>query len=123
MYVAALTQETRARTRLTLSLVFSVLGLALGLLPGIDNFSHIGGFCIGILGGMIFAPSIHATRKHMLVVWILRVVGLGLAVAYFVALSLNFYRSADPSQACRWCRYMSCLPVFSSCKGVGRYND
>lgn len=114
-----LTQENRARTRLIVSIIFSIIGLGLGLLPGIDNFSHIGGFCIGILGGLFFAPSIHATRTHFVITWILRLIGIGLLIAYFVALSLNFYRSGDPRQACRWCRYLSCLPVFDSCKGVG----
>lgn len=101
------------------STIFSIIGLGLGLLPGIDNFSHIGGFCIGILGGLFFAPSIHATRSHMIGTWVLRLIGLGLLVAYFVALGLNFYRSEDPRQACTWCRYLSCLPVFQSCKGIG----
>ena len=102
-----------------MSLLFTIIGLCLGLLPGIDNFSHIGGFCVGILGGMVFAPSIHATRNHMIGIWILQIAGISLLVAYFVALGLNFYQSADPRQACRWCRYLSCLPVFESCKGVG----
>lgn len=30
-----------------------VISLALGLLPGLDNFSHIGGFCVGILSGIL----------------------------------------------------------------------
>jgi len=104
-----------------MSVIFAIIGLALGLLPGLDNFSHIGGFCVGVLGGMIFAPSIHATRTHMAVNWVLRAVGGVLLVAYFLALALNFYNSDNPSNACRWCRYLSCLPQFDACKGVGTY--
>ncbi|WFD30108.1 protein S-acyltransferase [Malassezia sp. CBS 17886] len=111
--------EMRAKMRVAMSIIFAIVGLALGLLPGIDNFAHIGGFCIGILGGLIFSPSIHATRTHMLVTWALRVVGLGLLVAFFVALTLNFYNSDDPADACSWCRYLSCLPAFNACKGYG----
>lgn len=111
--------ERKPITRLTVSIVFAIIGLALGLLPGLDNFSHIGGFCVGILGGLIFAPSIHPSRLHMIVNWICRMVGLGLLVAFLVALVLNFYRSEDPARACTWCRYLSCLPVFDACKGYG----
>ncbi|KAJ1028669.1 hypothetical protein NDA16_001835 [Ustilago loliicola] len=38
--------EYRAKTRLAMSVGFAIVGLALGLLPGLDNFAHIGGFCI-----------------------------------------------------------------------------
>lgn len=111
--------EYRAKMRLAMSIVFAVLGLALGLLPGLDNFAHIGGFCVGLLGGLVFAPSIHPTKTHRIVTWVLRVVALGLAVGFFAGLASNFYNSPDPTKACTWCRYLSCLPVFSSCKGTG----
>jgi len=112
-------QEMNAKTRLFMSVLFTIIGLALGLLPGIDNFSHIGGFCVGILSGMVFAPSIHATRSHMVVIWVYRAIGGGLLIAYFLALVLNFYRSENPVDTCRWCRYLSCLPNFDACKGTG----
>lgn len=111
--------EYRAKTRLAMSVGFAIVGLALGLLPGLDNFAHIGGFCVGLLGGLIFAPSIHPSSKHRVVTWVLRVVALGLAVGFFAGLASNFYNSPDPTKACTWCRYLSCLPVFNSCKGNG----
>lgn len=111
--------EYRAKVRLAMSIGFAIVGLALGLLPGLDNFAHIGGFCVGLLGGLVFAPSIHATRRHRVVTWVLRIVALGLAVGFFAGLASNFYNSPDPTKACTWCRYLSCLPVFNSCKGNG----
>jgi len=111
--------EYRAKTRLAMSIGFAILGLALGLLPGLDNFSHIGGFCVGALGGLIFAPSIHPSKQHRVVTWVLRVLALGLLIGFFVGLATNFYNSPDPTKACTWCRYLSCLPVFNSCKGNG----
>lgn len=122
VYSLANTQEMNARMRLFMSVLFAVIGLALGLLPGIDNFSHIGGFAVGILSGMAFAPSIHATRSHMMVNWVYRAIGGSLLVAYFLALVLNFYRSDNPVDACRWCRYLSCLPNFDACKGTGMFS-
>ena len=113
--------EMKPKTRLTVSIIFAIIGLALGLLPGLDNFSHIGGFCIGILGGLVFAPSIHPSRSHMIINWVCRLVGVILLIAFLVALVLNFYRSDDPSKACTWCRYLSCLPAFDACRGGGIY--
>lgn len=115
--------EIKPKTRLTVSIIFAVLGLALGLLPGLDNFSHIGGFCVGILGGMVFAPSIHSTKTHMFINWLCRLIGMGLLIAFIVALVLNFYRNDDPATACKWCRYLSCLPMFDACRGYGTYYE
>ena len=102
-----------------MSIVFAIIGLALGLLPGLDNFSHIGGFCVGLLGGLLFCPSIHPTGRHRTITWILRIAALGLLIGFFVGLATNFYNNPDPSKACTWCRYLSCLPVFNSCKNNG----
>lgn len=118
-HLTLLQQEYRAKLRLTVSIVFAIIGLAIGLLPGIDNFSHIGGFAIGILGGLIFSPAIHPSKKHKAVVWILRIIALGLTIGFMVGLAVNFYSSDDPTKACTWCRYLSCLPSFSQCKGNG----
>lgn len=35
-----------------------VVSFMFGLIPGVDNFSHVGGFFMGILGSMLFMPSI-----------------------------------------------------------------
>lgn len=111
--------EYRAKTRLVTSIIFTIIGLAVGLLPGLDNFAHIGGLAVGILGGLIFAPAIHTTRTHRITVWVLRVVALGLLVGFFVGLATNFYNSDDPTKACTWCRYLSCLPTFKQCQNNG----
>ncbi|UZJ55332.1 hypothetical protein CBS101457_004652 [Exobasidium rhododendri] len=114
--------EYRPKTRLWVSVIFAVIGFAIGLLPGLDNFAHIGGFAVGMLGGLIFCPSIHETKRHRIITWIIRVVAAGLLVGFFVGLGTNFYFSEDPNKACTWCRYLSCLPVFSQCKGNGLTN-
>ncbi|PWN92918.1 rhomboid-domain-containing protein [Acaromyces ingoldii] len=115
--------EYRAKTRLIMSIVFAIIGLALGLLPALDNFAHIGGFAVGILGGLMFCSSIHPTKRHRLIVWVFRVIAAGLLVGFFVGLATNFYSSDDPNKACTWCRYLSCLPAFPQCKGNGITNS
>ncbi|CAO1615195.1 unnamed protein product [Jaminaea pallidilutea] len=111
--------EYRVKTRVALSVVFTIVGLAVGLLPGLDNFAHIGGLAVGLLGGMIVCPSIHATSRHRFVIWVLRLLAAVALAGYFAALTLNFYRSEDPTKACEWCRYLSCLPQFKQCQNNG----
>ncbi|KDN43337.1 rhomboid-domain-containing protein [Tilletiaria anomala UBC 951] len=108
--------EMRAKLRLTVAIFFTVFSLGLGLLPYSDNFSHIGGAAVGLLGGFIFGPSIHSTRAHRGIIWGIRIVCLGLLIGFIVGLVLNFESSSDPTKACTWCRYLSCLPTFSQCK-------
>ncbi|PWN18537.1 rhomboid-domain-containing protein, partial [Microstroma glucosiphilum] len=111
--------EAKPKTRLCVSIIFTLVGLALGLLPGLDNFAHIGGMAVGLLGGLLVCPSIHTTKRHRVLTWVFRLIGLALLVAYFVALALNFMNAEDPATACTWCRYLSCLPTFSQCKNNG----
>lgn len=74
--------EYRPKMRLLASTIFAVIGFVIGLLPGLDNFAHIGGFAVGILGGLLFCPSIHATRRHQIVTWVLRIIAAGLFVGF-----------------------------------------
>jgi membrane associated rhomboid family serine protease len=111
--------EAKPKTRLFVSILFTLVGLALGLLPGLDNFAHIGGMAVGLLGGLLVCPSIHTTKRHRVLTWVFRLIGLALLVAYFVALALNFMNAEDPATACTWCRYLSCLPTFSQCQNNG----
>ena len=43
----------------------SVISFVLGLLPGLDNFSHIGGFLMGIALGVCVLHSPNALRRRM----------------------------------------------------------
>lgn len=46
------------RTRALLSLAFcTVLALAMGLLPFVDNFAHVGGFIGGLLAGLVLLTA------------------------------------------------------------------
>ncbi|CEH17674.1 Rhomboid family proteins [Ceraceosorus bombacis] len=110
--------EYRAKTRLVMSLVFAAIGFGIGLLPGLDNWAHIGGFVVGTLGGMAVCPSIHLTKKHRIIIWVCRVIGLGLLIGFFIGIGVTA-NSEDPSKACSWCRYLTCIPAFSQCRGTG----
>ena len=120
-FLSSKPQEARAKLRLGISVFFALVSLALGLLPYTDNFAHIGGFAIGILGGLVFGPSIHATRRHRIVVWVIRLISAALLVAFVVGLGVNFVTSPDPAKACPFCRNLSCLKTFSQCQDGAGY--
>ncbi|KAG1448751.1 hypothetical protein G6F46_011509 [Rhizopus delemar] len=92
-------------------LMSTVISLVLGLLPGLDNFAHIGGFTVGILMGMLVAPMRPmATPRVKIITWILRVVALVLLIVLFVVTIRELYSVYDPSTICPNCKYLSCLP-------------
>jgi len=97
-----------------------LIGFAIGYIPYLDNFAHIGGFVMGLLIGTIFYPVISTTKRHRLITWTFRLIAAPLAIILFVLLIRNFYTS-DPYAACAGCRYLSCIPTSSNnhCKGTG----
>ncbi|KAI5479790.1 hypothetical protein MNV49_002602 [Pseudohyphozyma bogoriensis] len=112
--------EYQPKRKLFYLILEIVVGLALGLVPGVDNFAHIGGFLIGLLMAIVLFPMIHQTKRHRIICIVLRVIAAPLVVVLFVVLIRNFYET-DPSKACSWCRYLSCWPTSSNnhCKGTG----
>ncbi|KAM0751820.1 rhomboid-domain-containing protein [Meredithblackwellia eburnea MCA 4105] len=112
--------EYRPKRKLFYLILEIVVGLALGLVPGVDNFAHIGGFAMGLLMSIILLPIIHQTRLHMIVFIVIRCIAAPLVFVMFIVLIKNFYDN-DPAEACEWCRYLSCWPTASNnhCKGTG----
>jgi len=100
--------------------VWLAIGIAIGFIPYVDNFAHIGGFLMGLLVGTTFYPVISLTRRHRLIMWCFRLIAIPLAIVLFVTLIRNFYTS-NPYAACSWCRYLSCFPSKSNnhCQGTG----
>jgi len=90
-----------------------IISLGFGLLPLIDNFSHIGGFVMGILTGLIFLPSIIFSDKDEKIKQTLKIVAIFLAVALWVWAGLQFFRDSKP---CEWCQNLSCPKFISTCK-------
>ncbi|CAN1849683.1 RHOMBOID-like protein 1 [Linum perenne] len=116
-----------------------VINLAVGILPHVDNFAHIGGFLSGFLLGFVFlirpqygwfnkryAPIGYATgppkskfKKYQLILWIaaimLIVVGLAVGLA-------SLLRGVDANKHCSWCHYLSCVPTGRwSCRNQPAY--
>lgn len=94
------------------SLGFSIaLNLAIGLVPFVDNFAHLGGLFGGLLLG--FVVLLHTDARGEL--RSKQVVGAVLsAITYVLLLGaglLVLYFRIELLQLCTWCKYMSCVPT------------
>ncbi|KAF2291752.1 hypothetical protein GH714_035451 [Hevea brasiliensis] len=118
---------------LTLVLII-IINLAVGILPHVDNFAHIGGFLSGFLLGFVLLirpqfgwvnqkacppgyiapPSKSRHKTYQYVLW---VVSLILLIVGFTAGLLALLRGVDLNNYCSWCHYLSCVPTsLWSCK-------
>ncbi|KAF8320120.1 rhomboid-domain-containing protein [Clavulina sp. PMI_390] len=110
--------ETQPGKKLAMLCVDLVVGVALGYIPGVDNFVHLGGFLAGLICAAIFLPVISTTKLHKSVMWGVRIGMIPLIIVLYVVLLRNFY-TTNPFAACNWCRYLSCIPTSSNnqCQG------
>ncbi|KAI7733273.1 hypothetical protein M8C21_007248, partial [Ambrosia artemisiifolia] len=111
---------------LTLVIII-VINLAVGILPHVDNFAHLGGFFSGFLLGFVFlmrpqfgwvnqryTPAYPRTgakpkyKKYQQVLWVLSLV---LVVAGMIAGLVSLLRGVNLNDHCSWCHYMSCVPT------------
>ncbi|KAI3631334.1 hypothetical protein MIR68_010824 [Amoeboaphelidium protococcarum] len=116
-------------------LVMIIVSFALGLIPGVDNFSHIGGFFMGLFGSLAFLPSVSwkltsqrnddVGRNRTKWSWsklspfvrksILFVIGMSMIVLFYVLIFRAFYGVQDAKQLCPACQYFGCLPIGNLC--------
>ncbi|CAH2073725.1 unnamed protein product [Thlaspi arvense] len=117
-----------------LTLLFVILvNLAIGILPHVDNFAHVGGFLSGFLLGFILLArpqfrwlardhmpqGTRLTSKYKPYQYLLWLLSLALLIAGFVVALLMLFRGEDGNDHCRWCRYLRCIPTSRwSCEGV-----
>ena len=89
-----------------------LVSFLVGMLPGVDNLAHVGGFIFGILSGLIFMPKIYFgiwDRRRKVFATFLAVPLLVLAFGLF---AYSFYTGA---QICPWCQYFNCIPGMPWC--------
>ncbi|XWS28827.1 hypothetical protein CRYUN_Cryun25bG0104900 [Craigia yunnanensis] len=123
---------------LTLILII-IINLAVGILPHVDNFAHIGGFLSGFLLGFVFLirpqfgyvsekhvpPGyIAASRKpkHKPYQYVLWIISLMLLIVGLTVGLILLFRGVNLYDHCSWCHYMSCIPTsLWSCKSQQVY--
>ncbi|XP_010922306.1 RHOMBOID-like protein 2 [Elaeis guineensis] len=118
-----------------LTLIFIIaINLAVGLLPHVDNFAHIGGFISGFLLGFVFlvrpqfgwisqknVPSGYHTgslkRKHNIYQYTLWIIGAIFLIVGFTVGLIMLFRGVNANDHCSWCHYITCVPTSKwSCK-------
>ncbi|KAI8092550.1 uncharacterized protein BX664DRAFT_327569 [Halteromyces radiatus] len=95
--------------------VFIAAGFVLGLLPGVDNFTHLGGLISGLLIGLISMPAIYYSRRYQITLIFCRCLAFALYMGLSVLFWSDFYSGDDPGESCAFCRYVSCLPIGGFC--------
>ncbi|KAJ9698436.1 hypothetical protein PVL29_007496 [Vitis rotundifolia] len=123
---------------LTLILII-IVNLAVGILPHVDNFAHIGGFVSGFLLGFVFlirpqygwvsqrnaSPGHIAASikpKHKMYQYVLWVMSLILLTVGFTVGMVMLLRGVNGNDHCSWCHYLSCVPTSKwSCKSQQAY--
>ncbi|KAF7845480.1 RHOMBOID-like protein 1 [Senna tora] len=105
--------------------VIIVINLAVGILPHVDNFAHIGGFITGFLLGFVFLirpqfgwvrqryalPGYSMKLKFKKYQCILFVLSLILLIAGISVGLVALLRGVDANDHCSWCHYLSCVPT------------
>lgn len=104
--------------------IIVVVNLAVGILPHVDNFAHIGGFFSGFLLGFVFlirpqfgwvsqryAPAASNKPKFKMYQCILWVISLVLLIVGFTVGMVLLLRGVDANDHCSWCHYLSCVPT------------
>ncbi|XP_010510545.1 PREDICTED: RHOMBOID-like protein 1 [Camelina sativa] len=123
-----------------LTLIFIIaINLAVGILPHVDNFAHLGGFTSGFLLGFVFlirpqygyfnqrnnprgyAPP-SAKSKHKPYQYVLWITSLILLIAGYTVGLIVLLQGTDLNKYCSWCHYLSCIPTsLWSCKSQNVY--
>ncbi|XP_054814943.1 RHOMBOID-like protein 1 [Prosopis cineraria] len=118
-------------------IVIIIINLAVGVLPHVDNFAHIGGFISGFLLGFVFlvrpqfkwvsqsrsayaAPLVISKNKpYQYVLWVIAFMLLAAGLITGLVLLL---RGVNLNNYCSWCHFLSCVPTSKwSCKSQQVY--
>ncbi|XP_024400713.1 RHOMBOID-like protein 1 [Physcomitrium patens] len=108
-------------------IIVTGVNLAIGLLPRVDNFAHIGGFVTGFLLGFILLmkeqyryvqrstlldPRMDPqhVKRFKTYQFILLLVSLLLLIAGFAGGFVALYSGVDAYNRCSWCHYLNCVP-------------
>ncbi|KAL4341675.1 hypothetical protein GQ457_08G033690 [Hibiscus cannabinus] len=116
----------KAMALLTL-LVIVTINLAIGILPHVDNFAHIGGFLTGFLLGFVLLPrpqfgwlerrnlpaGTRPKSKYKPYQYVLWLVSVALLISGFSVALVMLFRGENGNDHCRWCHYLSCVPTSS----------
>ncbi|GKU95322.1 hypothetical protein SLEP1_g8695 [Rubroshorea leprosula] len=114
----------KAAALITLVVIIAI-NLAVGILPHVDNFAHIGGFLTGFLLGFVLLlrpqfgwverhhlpPDARAKSKHKAYQYVFWVVSVVLLIVGFTLGLVMLFKGENGNDHCNWCHYLSCVPT------------
>ena len=83
---------------------------ALGTLPYIGNFVHIGGFVFGIFASLVFLPRSNFRRFQTMALYTCFKGVFALLLAALTIVFCIFFAFDKKSKFCSWCQYLDCVP-------------
>ncbi|KAL9246752.1 hypothetical protein vseg_020248 [Gypsophila vaccaria] len=106
-------------------IVMIVINLAVGILPHVDNYAHIGGFLTGFLLGfvLLLRPRFGWRERHQLpehlrvktkylpYQLVLFIIALVLLIAGYTIAMVMLFQGKNGNDHCKWCHYLSCVPT------------
>ncbi|KAJ6946323.1 RHOMBOID-like protein 2 [Populus alba x Populus x berolinensis] len=109
---------------LTLVVIIAI-NLAVGILPHVDNFAHIGGFFTGFLLGFVlllrpqfgwvesrhFRADAHVKSKHKAYQYMFLLAAAVLLIVGFTLGLVMLFKGENGNDHCSWCHYLSCVPT------------
>ncbi|CAL4951499.1 unnamed protein product [Urochloa decumbens] len=119
--------------------VIIVINLAVGILPHVDNFAHLGGFTSGFCLGFVLLmrpqfgyinqknsplgyPMGVTKRKFKIYQIILFVIATVIVISGFTVGLVLLFQGFNASEHCSWCHYLSCVPTSKwSCNTPNNY--
>lgn len=91
-----------------------------GLLPFMDNFSHIGGIIVGILCSIMILPNMTMSRASTICHGLTAFLAFPILTIIYSATLVGFYRAADTTTGlCPACRVINCINIKNWCTGYG----
>uniref|UniRef100_J3KWF2 RHOMBOID-like protein n=2 Tax=Oryza brachyantha TaxID=4533 RepID=J3KWF2_ORYBR len=130
--------ENKFAALLTL-VVIILINLAVGILPHVDNFAHLGGFTSGFFLGFVLLvrpqfgyinqknsplgfPTGTPKRKYKTYQIILWVIATVILISGFTIGLVLVLKGFNASEHCSWCHYLSCVPTSKwSCNAPSNY--
>ncbi|KAL9335764.1 hypothetical protein Peur_072945 [Populus x canadensis] len=106
-------------------LVITAINLAIGILPHVDNFAHIGGFLSGFLLGFVLLPrsqygwqgrrnlpsGVGFKSKLKAYQYALWLVSVALLIVGFTVALVMLFKGKNGNDRCHWCHYLNCVPT------------
>ena len=84
--------------------------LALGTLPYIGNFVHIGGFLFGLFASLALLPRTNYRCRNLAVNSCVKAIFTTLLLMLLVGMCVAFFLVKNPRTFCSWCHYVDCVP-------------